>query len=537
MKKYLLTPILSLSLNNVFLQAAELKTAGKVHTEIQKNQLIIKTDSGFHLNKEAPAILNLNNGSKLKPESKSTEFIFKLPTPSGKGNLEVYACDDQNTVCEPHKLPVIWGSHKENLSSSGESDFIINNYTLALSEAKKSNKLIFIDFGAKWCPPCIRLEHEVFNTGEFRALKKDYILLNLDVDLESNNELMQKHSVKAFPSLVIVNAQGKELARFLDFQEKSNLVSALKNIVKSKPLDVDTLIAQSQNGDPKTLLALAEYYNKSLQPEEAVKMYEKSLGIPYFESKISALEENTEGSGKILLEAALKNAIEAYPNSFQSLNWQVSLAKSAKEKSEEKIKLLQAALSSIQNWIDHPEFETQAYKLGLLLEIKDLVLPEVYALQAEVYEELQESQKSKDSYEKAVKETLKLNPSVHNPTVIIYLVSYMKPVRPLADIEPWLEKLEAAYPNEFTYPQRHAKLLLDKGQARRALDFAKRAHFLSYGNNKFTSGLLLAQVQVELHQKGEAKKLLNQILATQEAQSPRNKRVVKSIQDFLKKIL
>ncbi|MES3037387.1 MAG: hypothetical protein V4736_05710, partial [Bdellovibrionota bacterium] len=198
--------------------------------------------------------------------------------------------------------------------------------------------------------------------------------------------------------------------------------------------------------------------------------------------------------------------------------------------------VLEEVISVGNLWVSDPSRIAKANARGNLTEIKGLELPEIYAKQGDAYEALGDKENYLKSYEKAVNETLKLKPTEKNPTQVIYLVAYMKPVKQLPEIEPWLVRMELAYPKEFTYPQRRAKLLFDKKQPARALPVAEHAYSMSYGNNKFTSGLLLAQIQNELKQKDAAKKLVSELLATPEAQSPRNKRVVKSMEDFLKKI-
>jgi thiol-disulfide isomerase/thioredoxin len=41
--------------------------------------------------------------------------------------------------------------------------FIEQNFQKAIDLAKSKGKLLLVDFGARWCPGCVRLETEIFD--------------------------------------------------------------------------------------------------------------------------------------------------------------------------------------------------------------------------------------------------------------------------------------------------------------------------------------------------------------------------------------
>ena len=98
------------------------------------------------------------------------------------------------------------------------------DYDAALAKSKKSGKPILVDFtGSDWCVWCIRLHDEVFAHKEFKEwAAKNVELLMLDfpqekplpkAEAERNNALAQKYNVRGFPTILLIDAEGKVLGR------------------------------------------------------------------------------------------------------------------------------------------------------------------------------------------------------------------------------------------------------------------------------------------------------------------------------------
>lgn len=94
----------------------------------------------------------------------------------------------------------------------------------ATALAAKEKKPLLVDFtGSDWCGWCIKLKKEVFDTPEFAAWAKDKVVLveidfprqkaQADAVKQANIALAQKHGVEGFPTIVLLDAAGKELGR------------------------------------------------------------------------------------------------------------------------------------------------------------------------------------------------------------------------------------------------------------------------------------------------------------------------------------
>ncbi len=113
------------------------------------------------------------------------------------------------------------------LSTSAQTEFRHISFDEALTAAKQEKKLVFIDFYTTWCGPCKKMSTQVFpqkNVGDFMNAK--FIPLKMDAEKEGL-ELAKKYQVKAYPTYIILNAEGKEEARFSGSMEGDMFISKL----------------------------------------------------------------------------------------------------------------------------------------------------------------------------------------------------------------------------------------------------------------------------------------------------------------------
>ncbi|MEN6444685.1 MAG: thioredoxin family protein [Candidatus Cloacimonas sp.] len=100
----------------------------------------------------------------------------------------------------------------------------LTDWDQALSMAKKLNHPILVDFtGSDWCIWCQKLEGEVFSKDKFKDYaKSNLILLKLDFPRsipqtdevkKANQEKMKEFNVEGYPTVVLLNTEGKEIAR------------------------------------------------------------------------------------------------------------------------------------------------------------------------------------------------------------------------------------------------------------------------------------------------------------------------------------
>jgi protein disulfide-isomerase len=98
------------------------------------------------------------------------------------------------------------------------------NLEKAVEQAKKENKTVLVNFtGSDWCIWCKRLSAEVFQKKEFEEYAKEnlvLVMLDFPKDIEQtqetksyNNMLAQKYGIQGFPTILLINSEGKLVAQ------------------------------------------------------------------------------------------------------------------------------------------------------------------------------------------------------------------------------------------------------------------------------------------------------------------------------------
>ena len=132
------------------------------------------------------------------------------------------------------------------------------SFAQTLEQAKKENKLIFLDAFASWCGPCKLLDKNVFPKKEVG----DYFntnFLNLHIDMEKGEgiEIAKKYGIYSYPTLLFIDGDGKVVYKAAGYMSPQELISIAKEAVNPENT-LENKIAKFEAGekDPEFLMGL-----------------------------------------------------------------------------------------------------------------------------------------------------------------------------------------------------------------------------------------------------------------------------------------
>ncbi|MBC7371680.1 MAG: thioredoxin family protein [Bdellovibrionaceae bacterium] len=344
--------------------SASLRSSNTVKYEIKDSVFQAQILKGFHFNEKAPNTVLIDDRPQPIRLLLADKIEFKLSSaPWKKAVATLYVCDDALTFCEeqtfdllgkkradPQQYDLLVSSipafRSASFSESARSkaitrdkhNFLLNNFEYAVKIAKKSKKLVLVDFSADWCPGCIRLDQEVFATKSFREVASSFVLLKIDTDLPENKGLRELYQVHHIPVLLILNSEGNEIVRLNDYQP----LAVIENQVRELKKDSSTITELSAKHplDPNTASRLGLRLLAQGNAKAAMFYLEQVAPRPaeFLDAKVEIARQAGDNSK---LKEALEAAIKSESDSTRSLRWRKNLIQILKVENKSFVKFYQ----------------------------------------------------------------------------------------------------------------------------------------------------------------------------------------------------
>lgn len=168
--------------------------------------------------------------------------------------------------------------HTENIFSEVRVDE-------ALRKAKSENKLVFLDFSARWCTPCKWMEETTFrDTRVVKKLSRDYVTVKVDIDQAEGAKIKKRYSINYLPTMLILNDKGQIVNKVEETLTPSGLLSMLDRYDNKSEA---TSITYASNTSPDKAVSSGNNDNWSVSKEEYLA-YQKSLGESSYRLQIGA---------------------------------------------------------------------------------------------------------------------------------------------------------------------------------------------------------------------------------------------------------
>lgn len=505
---------------------------------------------GHHFNPKAPNRLTwagedgvFQAGEKPEISEREVVFPFKAPRAVKPYNLQVraklYICDDAKTFCMPQDLlfTIMPAENKMEKTAIGaaaatpplnspsakpdEHGFYVNAPDAALREAKAKKRPLLIDFFGIWCPPCNELDALVFRSPEFQAKAKGYVKLKLDADQAVSWPLKERYRVGGYPTVVFATADGDEIGRIVGSRSRTVFVKKVEAAYLARKLPLSKLKSKSEGGDAEASLRLAQVQMDREEYTAAAASFARAHAhkstvltmqdrLSWTTAKIKSMPQETEASARA---KALREAIQSHPHGVDTLDWGNSLSDlgAAQKDSAMEAEGLQVLFTAADFLLKQDEAYWAAGEI-------ELTRADVLQIQASAYKQKGDKSAAKTAYAAAALEYEK-KMAQHGLSADVERGFNLERAYCLAEsgkraeAEALYARLEQTYPDEFTFFYAHASLLRREKDFKAAEPLARKAHALSYGDNRLRATELLAKVLVETSKRDEAKAIVAKVLA------------------------
>lgn len=111
----------------------------------------------------------------------------------------------------------------------------VKDFSKAREQAKKQDKLMFVDFYTDWCGWCKRMDKQTMTDADVQKFLDNFIPVKIDGDKEK--ALTQRYGVRGYPTLALIHHDGTPISVQSGFKKPGQLESAFgKAQEDAKPL-------------------------------------------------------------------------------------------------------------------------------------------------------------------------------------------------------------------------------------------------------------------------------------------------------------
>ena len=117
------------------------------------------------------------------------------------------------------------------MAQSGGVAFRDIDFASAKKVSEAEGKPIFMDAYASWCGPCKYMTSSVFtqnSVGKF--INDNFIPVKYDMERGEGPTLARNYGVRAYPTFLIIDSQGKEIARVIGGAQADEFIAKIKSV-------------------------------------------------------------------------------------------------------------------------------------------------------------------------------------------------------------------------------------------------------------------------------------------------------------------
>lgn len=146
--------------------------------------------------------------------------------------------------------------------------FFEGSWDDVVQEAKRLDRIIFVDAYAVWCGPCKKMAAEVFTdpkVGEY--YNKNFVNLKLDAEKGEGLKFQEKYPISAFPTLFFIDPSGEVVQQVRGAQSVEGFLELGKKVLGRIDRSSDFAAEYEKgNREPELILNYIRALNKAGKP-------------------------------------------------------------------------------------------------------------------------------------------------------------------------------------------------------------------------------------------------------------------------------
>lgn len=148
-----------------------------------------------------------------------------------------------------------------NLQSQG-IDFTSEGWKDLLTEAKKEDKIIFLDAYTTWCGPCKYMSKSIFtDEAVAKFYNQNFINAKFDMEKGEGKDIAKTYKIRSYPTLLFINGDGE----------------LVHKAIGSRNVDMFIDLGEAALDPNRQLLSLKNKYEKGIKSDEVLKNYAEAL--------------------------------------------------------------------------------------------------------------------------------------------------------------------------------------------------------------------------------------------------------------------
>ena len=388
----------------------------------------------------------------------------------------------------------------------------------ALAEAKAKQVPVLLDFHAPWCYSCYFMKKNVLTGPEWAKVERTAVVLEVDADSPEGAALKDQFTIKALPSYVVLNAEGQELGRINAERTRQQFYSELA-VITQRNTTLDALRTKAAAGGAQSIAAaktvLAGYLARNdgqagldwfaTLPATAQAPAQQDLAVQRTLARLQ-LKAAAKTKQPVACLAAAEKALAGKLDCESPYDLDAALECSKPDASDHRRGFLAAQA---------PRFETLL--TGTVLAKKKqgcadarsavFALADLYEAQGNTAAKAVTFQKGIAYFAPKIAKSPKADRNAADNLRVFYDAA-----GETAKLDALLLKLIAAYPEDYVYANRYARVLAARGEHEKALPYFVQAATLAYGVNRLKNAQARVQSLLVLKRDDEARQVTAEAL-------------------------